>query len=205
MNKSTIIVDRPHPQKRLTRAILFTIIASAVFQAGCNTNRELKAAQYELALREQHLIELENFAERTPDVERAKLNEEERIITLKSKVYGQTDEKADKINGSGSYNAYLVIAKRPPVSMFDVPKDQRPPTVDDRIRSLPDVISVKLLRRVAQDSSAATRKDPLGLFSENSALQDCLKAANPTDPLGLYKEDETHANQRKACIDKFGK
>jgi hypothetical protein len=191
----------------LTEAILLTIITSAgILQVGCNTTKELKASQYELTLREEHLIELENFEERTPDVQRAILNEEDRIITLKSKVYGQTEnQNAEKIHGSGAYNAYLVIAKRPPLTVFDLPKSQQPQFVDDRIRSLPDVISVKLLRRVAQDVDGQSKKDPLGLFNENPALQDCLKVANPTDPLGLYGEDENHAKQRRACLDKFGK
>ena len=189
--------------------IALTVLTTAtVLQMGCTTDKELKAAQYELTQREEHLVGLENLTERTPDVQRAILSEEERIITLKAKLYGQTgDDKSDKVYGSGPYNAYLVITQRPPLSeIFDVPKDQRPPLVDDRIRALPGVISVKLLRRVPQDSSGTIQhKDPLGLLSDNPALQNCLKAANPNDPAGLYKEDATQAKQRRDCIAKFAK
>ncbi len=209
-NPDRAFLDWQSPSgKRFSRLIALTALTTAtVFQVGCTADKELKAAQYELTQREEHLIGLENLTGRTPDVERAILNEEEKIITLKAKIYGQTgDDKADKIYGSGPYNAYLVIAQRPPLSeILDVPKDQRPPFVDDRIRALPGVISVKLLRRVPQDSSETTQhKDPLGILTDNPALQNCLQAANPNDPAGLHKEDETQAKQRKDCIAKFAK
>jgi hypothetical protein len=200
---------RGHSGKRLSRLITFVILSGAVLQVACSTNKDLKVAQYELNQRVEYLAGLENLAERTPDVQRAILNEEERIITLKANIYRQTgDDNSDKVLGSGPFNAYLVIARRRPLSeIFDVPQGQQPPLlIDDRIRALPGVISVKLLRRTPQDSSGTTpHRDPLGILNDNPALQNCLKAANPNDPAGPYKEDEAQARQRNDCIAKFAK
>ena len=46
---------------------------------------------------------------------------------------------------SGPYNTYLVVAKKPDLSLL---KSQRPPLVDERIRSIPDVVSVELIKSI---------------------------------------------------------
>jgi hypothetical protein len=189
--------------------LLFFSSIFALLQIGCSKDQELRAAQYEFKLREQHLIELEAFTVRSSDVEKAILSEEEKLIALAAKIHAMTgsDATIDYVHGSGAYNAYLVVTKRPEISSFsDVPKEKRPPLIDDRLRSVPDVISVKLIRRVdAHQPNRSASEDPLSLFSDNPALQSCLKDINPTDPLGLRTDDTNQAKQRRLCMQRFGK
>jgi hypothetical protein len=62
----------------------------------------------------------------------------------------------DSASTSGEpYNTFTVVAKRPPLASFSEPEGKRPKPVDDLIRAIPDVISVK---RVDPN-------DPLGIRS----------------------------------------
>ena len=58
-------------------------------------------------------------------------------------------------------------------------------------------------RSTATDAPAP--KDPLSLFHDNPALQDCLNRVNQKDPLGLRTDDPNQDRQRKECIAKFSK
>jgi hypothetical protein len=136
-------------------ALAGSLIISVLVQTGCRADRDLAAAQYEFGLREEHLIKLERLSERTPDVQRAILTEEEKIITLAATLYSLTgkDAQLDYIHGSGPYNAYLVIAKRTPLSVI-FQSSQRTPNTDDLLRQVPDVISVKFVRQVGAEEPA---------------------------------------------------
>lgn len=140
--------------------LAFISCGCALFQISCNKDNELKAAQYEFKLREEHLTELETFTIQSPEIEKAILIEEEKIITLATTLYKLTgrDVTTEYGHGSGPYNAYLVIAKRPDISLFAMPKDHRPPLIDERLRSVRDVISVKLIRRVEAEQCSSTQE-----------------------------------------------
>ena len=57
------------------------------------------------------------------------------------------------------YNTFEVIATKAPLSIFELPEEKRPKLVEDLIRAIPGVVSVK---RVDPN-------DPLGLFAPPSA------------------------------------
>jgi len=69
------------------------------------------------------------------------------------------------ISGGGTsksgepYNTFEVIATRPPLSVFELPEGKRPKPVEDLIRAIPGVVSVK---RVDPN-------DPLGILTPSPA------------------------------------
>ena len=54
-----------------------------------------------------------------------------------------------------------------------------------------------------QQAKPAQPPDPLGFFTDNKPLHDCLVQANPDDPAGLRSETAEQAARRKACITKY--
>jgi hypothetical protein len=67
----------------------------------------------------------------------------------------QVTSRGRASKSSEPYNTFEVIAKRPDLSVFDLPEVKRPKPIDELIRALPDVISVK---RVDPN-------DPLGILT----------------------------------------
>lgn len=105
--------------------------------------------------------------------------------------YVAADTNTDR---QGAYSE-LVRAKRPDLYGFVFFDETHRYRID-----LPKPSADKV-----QEPRHDSQRDPLGLFSANPALKQCLEAANPNDPLGIRTQDTRHARQIEACIERFAR